>query len=70
MLAYFLSEDSDSERSASIARRIEEVVPGLVKIANIEDIGGGGIAAAMLRRQTFHLCWWSARRITRIISTV
>ena len=45
MPAYFLSEDSDSERSASIARRIEEVVPGLVKIAKIEDIARGGIAA-------------------------
>jgi hypothetical protein len=38
MPAYFLSEHADRERSASIARRIEEVVPGLVKIARIEDI--------------------------------
>jgi pilus assembly protein CpaE len=45
MRAYFLSEDSDSERSASIARRIEEVVPGLVKIAKIEEVAQGGNAA-------------------------
>jgi hypothetical protein len=45
MPGYFLSDDSDPERSASIARRIEEAVPGLVKIAKIGDIGGGGNAA-------------------------
>jgi pilus assembly protein CpaE len=43
--AYFLNEDSNSERSASIARRIEEVVPGLVKIAKIEDIARRDTAA-------------------------
>jgi pilus assembly protein CpaE len=45
MPAYFLSDDSDPERSASIAQRIEEAVPGLVKIAKIEDVAQGGIAA-------------------------
>jgi hypothetical protein len=45
MPAYFLSDDSDPERSASIAQRIEEAVPGLVKIAKIENIARRGIAA-------------------------
>src|SRR5208282_4565660 len=38
MPTYFLRDDSDLERSASIEQRIEEVVPDLIKIAKIEDI--------------------------------
>jgi pilus assembly protein CpaE len=37
MPTYFLSDDSDPERSVVIERRIEEVVPGLIRIARIED---------------------------------
>src|SRR5216683_80920 len=33
---YFLGEDS--ERSASLERRIGEVLPGLINIAKIEDV--------------------------------
>src|SRR5216683_1500189 len=36
MPAYFLGEDS--ERSASLERRISEVVPGLINIGKIEDV--------------------------------
>jgi pilus assembly protein CpaE len=38
MPTYFLDDDTDPERSASIERRIKEVVPGLMKITKIEDI--------------------------------